>query len=370
MTDTSILFDPLKAGDLTLPNRVLMAPLTRNRAHADGTPKEIAATYYAQRASAGLIITEATQISPMGKGYIDTPGIHTQKQADAWARIVDAVHAAGGRIALQLWHVGRISHVSLLPGGAQPLSSSAVRADSKTFTANGFEDCSDPVAMTADQIARTIDDYATAARFARDAGFDGVEVHGANGYLLDQFLQDGVNRRDDDYGGSVENRMRLLSQVLDRVTDVFGASRVGVRLSPLGQANDISDSDPETLFAGVIDMLSPRGLAYLHFVEGFTGVDDTSQDDRAMLRRLRSRFEGTYFGNGGYDARAAAQAIREGRADAIAFGRPFIANPDLPERFRIGAALNEQDRDTFYGGGEKGYTDYPFLTEDDVRKAG
>ncbi len=360
MTDTSTLFQPLRAGDFALPNRVVMAPLTRNRAHSDGTPNSMAETYYAQRASAGLIISEATQISEMGKGYIDTPGIHSQKHSDAWARIVEAVHAAGGRIALQLWHVGRISHVSLLPGGAHPVSSSAVRADTQTFTHNGFEDCSEPVALGKDDIARTLDDYATAAEFAKKAGFDGVEVHGANGYLLDQFLQDGVNKRDDDYGGSPQNRMRLLSEVLDRVSDVFDPARIGLRLSPLGQANDISDSDPETLFGEVIDMLSPRKLAYLHFVEGFVG-HDTSAENRAMLKRLRARFDGVYIGNGGYDGRAAAAAIEGGHADAISFGRAFIANPDLPERFRRGAALNEPDQDTFYGGGAKGYTDYPFL---------
>ncbi len=360
MTDTSILFEPLRAGDLALPNRVVMAPLTRNRAHSDGTPKTMAETYYAQRASAGLIISEATQISEMGKGYIDTPGILTQKQTDAWVRIVEAVHAVGGRIALQLWHVGRISHVSLLPGGAQPVSSSAVRADTKTFTANGFEACSEPVALGTDDIARTLDDYATAAQFAKKAGFDGVEVHGANGYLLDQFLQDGVNKRDDDYGGSIQNRMRLLGEVLDRVSDVFDPARIGVRLSPLGQANDISDSDPETLFGGVIDMLSSRKLAYLHLVEQFFGAD-TGDEDRAILKRLRARFDGVYFGNGGYDGKAAGEVIEAGHADAIAFGRPFIANPDLPERFRRGAVLNEQDQDTFYGGGAEGYTDYPFL---------
>ncbi|MCX7567860.1 alkene reductase [Sulfitobacter sp. F26169L] len=360
MTDTSILFNPLKAGDLELPNRVVMAPLTRNRAHGDGTPCAMAATYYAQRASAGLIISEATQISEMGKGYLDTPGIYTQKQADAWARIVETVHAAGGRIALQLWHVGRISHVSLLPHGAQPLSSSAIRANTKTFTENGFEDCSEPVAIGKDDIARTLDGYATAAQFAKQAGFDGVEIHGANGYLLDQFLQDGVNRREDEYGGSAENRMRLLREVVVRVADVYGASRVGVRLSPLGQANDISDSDPETLFGAVVDMLSQRGLAYLHFVEGFYGNNATDAD-RAMLKRLRARFDGTYFGNGDYDAKKASDAIGAGHADAITFGRPFIANPDLPERFRRGASLNDADKRRFYGGGAEGYIDYPFL---------
>ncbi|MDT0574569.1 alkene reductase [Croceicoccus sp. F390] len=360
MTDRSILFDPLHVGNLILPNRVIMAPLTRNRAHADGTPKAMAETYYAQRASAGLIISEASQISEMGKGYVDTPGIHNQKQADAWARIVEAVHAGGGRIALQLWHVGRISHVSLLPNGAQPVSSSAVRANTPTFTANGFEDCSQPVALTQGGIAQTLDDYASAAQFARQAGFDAVEVHAANGYLLDQFLQDGVNRREDDYGGSVENRMRLLGEVLDRVADAFDPALIGVRLSPLGQANDISDSDPEALFGQVVDMLSPRRLAYLHFVEGFGG-NDTSDADRKMLERLRARFDGPYIGNGGYDVATAVSAIRAEKADAISFGRLFIANPDLPERFRQGAPLIEPDDNSFYGGGKEGYTDYPFL---------
>jgi len=361
MTDTAILFEPLRAGDLTMPNRVLMAPLTRNRSAPDGTPRQMAERYYAQRASAGLIITEATQISSMGKGYIKTPGIYTDRHAAAWADIVRAVHAAGGRIVLQLWHVGRISHTSLLPNGAQPVSSSAVTANTQTFTENGFEDCSEPVALTREGIEETLSDYVAAARFARDAGFDGVEVHSANGYLLDQFLQDGVNKRDDAYGGSIENRMRFLSQVLDTFCDVYPAARVGVRLSPLGQANDISDSDPEALFSAVVDMLSARRLAYLHLVEEFYGAN-TSDNDRAMLKRLRGRYNGVYIGNGGYDGERAASAIADGAADAITFGRPFIANPDLPERFRIQAALNEPDPDTFYGGDETGYTDYPFLS--------
>lgn len=360
MSDTSPLFEPLRAGDLHLPNRVLMAPLTRSRSHEDGTPKDWAQTYYAQRASAGLIVSEATQISPMGKGYIDTPGLHTRKHADAWRKITDAVHANGGRIVVQLWHVGRISHVSLLPDGAQPVSASDVRAEAKTFTRNGREDCSQPVALTQDGIARTLDDYTAAAQFAKQAGFDGIEVHSANGYLLDQFLQDGSNKREDEYGGSIENRMRFLSQVLDRVSKVFDPSRIGVRLSPLGQANDISDSNPEALFTQVIDMLSARKLAYLHLIEEFFGAN-TTDEDRAMLKRLRARFDGVYFGNGGYDSAAAAQAVASNDADAIAFGRAFIANPDLPERFRRAAALNEPDQSTFYGGDETGYTDYPFL---------
>jgi N-ethylmaleimide reductase len=360
MTETDALFRPLSAGALELPNRVLMAPLTRNRSQPDGTPRAMAATYYRQRASAGLIVSEATQISAMGKGYKDTPGIHTAGHVEGWKPIVEAVHAGGGRIFCQLWHVGRISHVSLLPDGRLPVSSSAVRARSQTFTENGFEDVSDPVALDLDGIARTLDDYTTAATCARDAGFDGVEVHAANGYLLDQFLQDGVNRRDDDYGGSIENRTRLLREVLDRVCDVFDPARVGVRLSPLGQANDMSDSDPEATFSAAYRLLDGRGLAYLHVIEQFYG-QDTGDDDRAMLKRLRRLFDGVYIGNGSYDAAQARQAIQAGDVDAVAFGRPFIANPDLPERFRIGADLNEPDQATFYGGGREGYIDYPFL---------
>jgi N-ethylmaleimide reductase len=296
----------------------------------------------------------------MGKGYIDTPGIHSDAHVEGWKPIVEAVHAAGGRIFCQLWHVGRISHTSLLPDGAQPVSASAVRANVKTFTAQGLSDTSEPVALDEDGIAATLDDYAAAARYAKLAGFDGVEVHSANGYLLDQFLQDGTNRRSDDYGGSVENRLRLLGEALDRVCAVFPTNRVGVRLSPLGQANDISDSDPETVFTAAYSMLSARGLAYLHVIEEFYG-QKSSDDQRALLKRLRASFDGVYIGNGAYDARSATTAIADGDADAISFGRPFISNPDLPERLRVGADLAEPDQATFYGGGEQGYTDYPFL---------
>lgn len=362
MSDMSILFKPTQLGDLTLPNRVLMAPLTRNRSQSDGTPKSMAEVYYNQRAAAGLIISEATQISDMGKGYKDTPGIHRDDHVKGWRKIVDAVHAGGGRIFCQLWHVGRISHVSLLPEGRSPVSSSAVRADTQTFTENGFEDCSEPVSLTKEQIKETLDDYETAARCAHEAGFDGIEVHSANGYLLDQFLQDGVNQRDDNYGGSIENRMRLLSEVLDRVTGIYPANRVGVRVSPLGQANDISDSDPEALFSAVYKMLSDRKLAYLHAVESFYG-SDTSEEERNLLRRLRKLYDGFYIGNGSYDGPKAAKAIQYGEADAITFGRPFIANPDLPLRILRGGPFNEPNEDTFYGGDETGYTDYPFLDQ-------
>ncbi|WP_028914120.1 alkene reductase [Pseudorhodobacter ferrugineus] len=360
MTKTQILFDPVQMGIHSLPNRVLMAPLTRNRAGADGVPKDMAQTYYAQRASAGLIVSEATQISAMGKGYLDTPGIYNEAQAEAWHKITDAVHAKGGRIFCQLWHVGRISHTSLLPDGAGPVSSSDRAAHTQTFTAEGFEDCSKPRALSVEEIARTVQDYRSAAEWARKANFDGIEVHGANGYLLDQFLQDGVNDRTDDYGGAAKSRMRFLDEVLDAVKLVWPSSRVGVRLSPLGQANDISDSDPEALFGAVYKMLSGHNLAYLHVVESFPGSKDV-EDGKALLGRLRKEWGGFYIANGGYDAQSAAAAIGEGASDAVAFGRPFLANPDLPERFRLGATLNTPDQDTFYGGDEHGYTDYPFL---------
>lgn len=362
MPNRSLLFSPLRIGTLDVPNRVFMAPLTRNRAQPDGTPSAIAQTYYAQRASAGLIVSEGTQISALGKGYLDTPGIYDDAHVAGWRRITDAVHAAGGRIFCQIWHVGRISNVSLLPGGAAPVAPSAIPAQTRTFTATGFEPTSAPVALSLDGIAATLADYAHATRQAKAAGFDGVEIHGANGYLIDQFLQDKTNHRNDAYGGPVANRTRFLTEVVDAVVDAWEPGRVGLRLSPLGQSNDIGDSDREGLFTPVFRMLSGKGLAYLHVVEGMPGLE-RSAEEVAMLRRLRDAYDGTYVANGSFDAASAAAAIAGGRADAVSFGRSFIANPDLPERFRLGAALNAPDRDTFYGGGEKGYVDYPFLTD-------
>jgi N-ethylmaleimide reductase len=355
-----ILFKPTKMGDLTVPNRVFMAPLTRNRANGDGTAKPLAATYYAQRASAGLIVSEATQINDFGKGYLDTPGIYTDAHVAAWKPVTAAVHANGGRIFCQLWHVGRISHTSLLPGGAAPVSSTDVAAKSKTFTAAGFEDTSKPRALSVDELPQLVEDYANSARRAIEAGFDGVEVHSANGYLLDQFLQDGINKRTDDYGGSIANRARLTLQVVDRVVAEIGAGRVGIRLSPRGQANDISDSDPLALFSHVYKELDARGLAYLHIVETFGG--EPNPEGEKLIKDLRAHWTGFYVANGAYDAASSAEVVASGHADAVAIGKPFIANPDLPERFRTGTTLNAQDQDTFYGGGAKGYTDYPFAT--------
>ncbi len=354
------LFSPLKIGAVTAPNRVFMAPLTRNRARPDGVPGEMAKTYYAQRASAGLIISEATQISEMGKGYINTPGLHTDAQTAAWREIVDDVHKAGGRIAMQLWHVGRISHTSLLPGSAQPLAPSAVRADAKTFTEAGFEDTSEPRAMTTDEIDQTVTDYVAAAKRAREAGFDLIEVHAANGYLIDQFLRDGSNKRDDAYGGSIENRVRFLKEVVEAVAEAIGADRVGVRLAPTGAFNDMSDSDPEGLFLHAVKTLDPLGLAYLHVVEQFPGAT-TSVAERTILDKVRASWSGVYVTNGDHSADSGEASIKAKRADAVAYGRPFIANPDLPERFAANAPLNEPDGSTFYGGGAEGYIDYPFL---------
>jgi len=356
------LLSPLKIGAVEAPNRVLMAPLTRNRSQSDGTPWEVAATYYAQRAGSGLIISEATQISPEGKGYLDTPGIHDDGQVEAWKKITDAVHDKGGRIALQLWHVGRISHTSLQPNGRQPVAPSAIRANAQTFTANGFEDVSEPVALETEQIPRLINDYKNAAQNAKEAGFDAVEVHAANGYLLDQFIQDGSNKRDDRYGGSLENRLRLPLQVTEEVARIWGADRVGIRLSPNGDANDVTDSDVSGTFGALYKELDTMGLAYLHTIEKFPGNDRTS-DEAKMMDDLRALWSGIYIANGDFDAAQAEEWINSGRASAVSFGRPYIANPDLVERFRQDAPLNEQDQDTFYGGDEKGYTDYPTLDQ-------
>ncbi len=356
------LFEPLQIGAVTAPNRVFMAPLTRNRADNDtDNPGELAKNYYRQRAGAGLIVTEATQISRQGKGYLATPGIYTDAHVAKWRDITGAVHEEGGRIALQLWHVGRISHVSLQPDGAQPVSASPVRAETQTFTADGFQDASEPRALETEEIPGLVADYAEAARRAREAGFDLVEVHGANGYLIDQFLRDGVNQRDDAYGGAIENRIRFLVEVVTAVAGEIGAERTGLRLSPFNRFNDISDSDPEPLFAAALDALNPLGLAYLHFVEAMPGAP-LAPDEQAALKRLIARWDGVYLANGGYDAETGETAVKNG-ADAVAYGRPFIANPDLPRRFQLGAVLNEGDQATFYGGGAEGYIDYPFLSE-------
>ncbi|SOC47055.1 N-ethylmaleimide reductase [Rhizobium subbaraonis] len=360
MTDNT-LFEPYALGAITLSNRIVMAPLTRNRAGPGFVPGNITAEYYAQRASAGLIISEATQISQQGQGYQDTPGIYTQAQIDGWRKVTAAVHEKGGHIFLQLWHVGRISHVDLQPNGAAPVAPSAIRAETKTFVDNAFVDVSQPRALEIDEIAGIVNDFRQAAANAIKAGFDGVEVHGANGYLLDQFAKDGANVRTDAYGGSVENRARLVLEVTAAVAEEIGAARTGIRISPVSPANGISCSDPQAQFDYIVDQLEALGIAYIHVVEGATGGPrDVTPFDFGSLRR---RFSKTYIANNGYGLELATSNLADGKADLIAFGRPFIANPDLAERLKSGAPLAQMNPATLYGGGAAGYTDYPSVAE-------
>jgi len=357
MTD---LFTPLKLGRMQLPNRIVMAPLTRNRAAMPGNiPQEINVTYYTQRVSAGLIITEATPISAMGHGYPATPGIHTAQQVTGWKKVVDAVHAKGGRIVLQLWHVGRISHPSLLPKNALPVAPSAVKPAGQAFTYQGLQDFVTPRALNTGEIEAVINEYKVGAQNALLAGFDGVEIHSANGYLLDQFLRDSTNKRFDQYGGSIENRTRLLLEVTATVCKVWGGDRVGVRISPINPFNDIRDSNPQALFNHVADELNQFKLAYLHAVE--IGINSTGPLQEFDFVQLRRRFKSNYIANGGYDFARGTAAVAENKADCIAYGVPYIANPDLVERFKLHAPLNTPDQNTFYGGAEQGYTDYPVL---------
>jgi N-ethylmaleimide reductase len=363
------LFDPVQAGQLSLPNRIVMAPLTRNRA-PNAVPTPLMAEYYAQRASAGLLITEATAVSHQGQGYADVPGLYTSEALQGWKKVTDAVHAKGGRIVTQLWHVGRVSHDSLQPGGGKPVAPSAIAAKTKTYLirdgVGSFADTSEPRALDAGELPGIVHAFQVAAREAvKTSGFDGVEVHGANGYLLDQFLKRGANQRKDDYGGSIENRARLLLEVMRSIVDELGGGVVGVRLSPVTTANDIHDPEPQPLFEYVVKQLAPLGLAYIHVIEGATGgareLPERPFDYEALRRAYREAGgRGAWMVNNGYDRPLADSALREG-ADLVAFGRPYIANPDLVERLRTGAPLNAPDRATFYGGGEKGYTDYPAL---------
>jgi N-ethylmaleimide reductase len=354
------LFDSYRLGALTLPNRIVMAPLTRNRAATGNVPTALMAEYYAQRATAGLIVAEATQVVPEGQGYQDTPGIHSAAQVAGWKQVTDAVHAEDGRIFLQLWHVGRVSHVDLQPGGQAPVAPSAIRAKTKTFVGGTFVDVSEPRALRLEEIPAIVEGYRKGAANAIAAGFDGVEIHGANGYLLDQFLRDGINQRTDSYGGSIENRARLLLEVTEAIVSEIGAERTGIRLSPVTPANDAVDSNPQPLFNYVVEQLDRLGLVYIHVIEGSTGGprDNLPFDYGA----LRSRFRGAWIANNGYDRAMAETAVADGRADLIAFGRPFISNPDLVERLRDDAPLAQLNRATLYGGGAEGYTDYPALS--------
>lgn len=362
------IFSPLKIGDLMLENRIIMAPLTRMRSIQPGDiPSELNAKYYQQRSSAGLIISEATQISPQGKGYPATPGIHSKEQIAGWKLVTSAVHESNGKIFLQLWHVGRISHSSLQPNQALPVAPSALPAkNSGTYTAQ-FKPTPilTPRALETSEIPGIINDYKQACLNAKEAGFDGVEVHSANGYLLDQFLQDGSNQRTDDYGGSIANRARLTLEVVDQAISVWGAGRVGIRLSPYGTFNDMNDSDPIALFGYVLEQLNQRKIAYVHIIEprasNAGGSDKNNETAPNNIELFRKKFSGVLISAGGYNPQLAIDAIEKGSADAIAFGRYFISNPDLVRRIKENKELNKYDRATFYGGDKKGYTDYPFI---------
>jgi N-ethylmaleimide reductase len=349
------LFSPIQLGDLALANRIIMAPLTRNRAGEGNVPQDINVEYYRQRASAGLIISEGSQISACGIGYPGTPGIHSEAQIGGWKRVTDAVHEQGGRIFIQLWHTGRISHSSLQPDHVLPVAPSALKAAGKTLTLEGMQKFETPHALTLNEIPGLVADYATAAQNAKAAGFDGVEIHAANGYLLDQFLRDSTNQREDAYGGAIENRMRLLLEIVETTLAIWGNQRVGVRLSPENRFNDIKDSQPQQTFNAVAKKLSNYPLAYLHVLEG----DMLTGERQLDYLDLRNSFTGYYMANNGYDKASGNAAIEQNHADLVAFGKLFIANPDLPERFLKNLPLNTPDQATFYGGDEKGYTDYP-----------
>ncbi|MFO7542947.1 MAG: alkene reductase [Thiobacillus sp.] len=359
MTD---LFSPARFGAINLANRIVMSSLTRNRAGAGNVPTPLMAEYYRQRASAGLILTEATPICAEGHGYPRTPGIHTPEQIAGWRLVTDAVHGAGGRIAMQLWHVGRISHPDLQPGGGLPVAPSAIRPAGQVFTGQAMKDYVTPRALELAEISALVERYAEAAHHAMEAGFDGVEIHAGNGYLLDQFLRASTNRRTDAYGGSKENRARLLLEVLDAVCKAIGPDRVGVRLTPVTPFNDISDDNPQETFEYVVGQLNQLNLAFLDLLQG-TGGLPPAEWIPFDYDRLRALYVGNLIRNNGYDFATAQDAVMSGAADAIAFGRLLLANPDLVERFRRGAPLNAPDYERLYTGEEKGYTDYPVLPD-------
>jgi N-ethylmaleimide reductase len=362
----STLFDPLRLGDIALPNRVVMAPLTRTRAPGE-LANALMATYYQQRASAGLIVAEAMQVCESGRGYLHTPGLYTAEQAAAWRPVTEAVHGAGGRIVAQLWHVGRISHSSLQPGGDAPLSATTVAAKVRTRTLEGPQPASAPRLLRLDEIPALVDAYRRAARLALEAGFDGVEVHGANGYLLEQHLRDSVNQRTDAYGGAIANRARLLLEVMQAVAQEVGGGRTGVRLSPITPANDLpQDSDAQALYTHVAGQLAPLGLAFIHVVEGSTGGPRDLSDQGVApfdYAAMRAAFGGPWIVNNGYNRQLALDAVASGAADAVAFGRPFISNPDLVRRLREDAPLAPLVQGTVYASGAAGYTDYPSLDQ-------
>ncbi len=355
------LFSPIQLGNYLLPNRIVMAPMTRNRAGTGNTPIAINAEYYAQRASAGLIVSESSQIAPQAVGYPATPGIHSPEQIAGWRLVTNAVHEQGGRIFLQLWHCGRISHPLMQPEGVLPVAPSAIGPTGQASTYQGPQPFVTPRALETDEILEVVDQFRQAAKNAMAAGFDGIELHGAYGYLIDQFLQDGTNQRTDQYGGAIANRVRFLLEVTEAVCQVWGANRVGIRLSPSNTFNDMHDTDPLATFSYAIDALNIFDLAYLHLMAA-TPADIRHGGKPISITELRPFFRGTVIANGGYTKETGNAAIANGSADLISFGVLFLANPDLPERFRQNVSLNEPDSHTFYGGDEKGYTDYPFLS--------
>ena len=361
MKDLKELFEPVTVGKLELPNRILMAPMTRSRAPERGLATELTVRYYEQRATAGLIISEAMQPNEIGQGYLWTPGMHNEEQVASWRPVTDAVHAKGGRIFAQLMHCGRVGHPSLYKDGALPLGPSPIASGGQMFSPEGMLDHPVPREMTADDIAQTVEDFAGAARNAVDAGFDGVELHGANGYLIHQFLADGANRRTDDYGGSAANRIRFPVEATQAVVEAIGPERVGLRISPGAAINGVTESDPEEVYPALLRALAPLEIAYIHIME---------KGDRGLTKRLRAEWPGTLLLNphptpDAWPSRPeyGAEALREGLADAAVFGELWLANPDLPERIKAGGPYNEADKDTFFGGDHRGYTDYPTLEE-------
>lgn len=358
------LFERIDIGEISLRNRVVMAPLTRSRAIEGNRASPLMAEYYRQRASAGLIISEATQICPMGQGYLNTPGIYSEEQVQSWRQVTDAVHSVRGRIVLQLWHAGRMAHSSLLPGGAAPVSSTNRQSSAMSFTMEGFVQASMPRALSDDEIPGVIDDFAAAARNAMIAGFDGVEVHAANTYLLDQFLRDSINDRTGPYGGSIQNRVRLVLEVVEAVSQEIGPGKTGIRISPLTTFGNTAaiDSNPQALYNHLIAQIAPMHLAYVHVVEGETGGPrNPEMAPHFDYSALRARFPGAWIANNGYSLEDAIASVGSGRVDAVAVGRAFICNPDLVQRWRDGAVLNDLRPDLLYGGGSEGYTDYPVL---------
>lgn len=353
------IFEPTQLGDLTLKNRIVMAPMTRNRANRNGTISPMMVTHYQQRASAGLIVTESVPVSEQAIGYPMTPGIYNEAQCKSWKTLTDAIHAEDGRIFIQLQHCGRISHPSLQLNEALPIAPSAIKPAGQAVTYSGMQDFLEPRALETHEISDLVEQFKKAAEFAKQAGFDGIEIHGANGYIIDQFLRDGTNHRVDSYGGSVKNRMRLLNEILDAVCLIWPANRVGVRLTPENSFNSMSDSNPQENFEYFMEQLSSRDLAYVHVLEG----DMMTKQSVVDYKILRSKFKGPYIANNGYDLARAKVAIENGTVDLVAFGVPFLANPDLVRRFKEALPLNEVDHSTFYGGSEKGYIDYPFYSK-------